>query len=172
MTTIITQNQIEDSIFIIRDSKVMIDRDLAELYGVTTKRLNEQVKRNIDRFPSDFMFKLSNNEKDELVAICDRFKTMKHSSVNPSVFTEHGVAMLSSVLNSKRAVQANIAIVRTFIKLRQLVDSNRTIAQKISQLERKYDRHDFQIQKLFDKTRNIPTLPEKQIKIDGFKTKK
>ena len=169
MGKIITLEQIEDKIFMIRGQKVMIDRDLAEFYCVGTKRLNEQVKRNIERFPVDFMFKLTAKEKDELVAICDRLTPLKHSSANPYVFTEHGVAMLSSVLNSKRAVQVNIAIVRTFIRIRQLIDTNKKVAQKISQLERKCEHHEFQIQKLFDRVREIPILrEEKSTKIKGF----
>ena len=99
---------IENKILVIRGQQVMLDRDLAELYGVETKRLNEQVRRNIERFPEDFMFTLNKTEKDEVVANCDRFNTMKHSTVLPYVFTEQGVAMLSSVLKNQKAVEVNI----------------------------------------------------------------
>ena len=98
----------------------MIDRDLAELYEVKTYRLNESVKRNIKRFPPEFMFQLNDNEKNELIAICDRFKTLIHSTSNPYAFTEHGVLMLSSILNSEKAIQINIQIIKVFNKLRQI----------------------------------------------------
>ncbi len=127
----------------------MLDRDLAGLYGVSTKRLNEQVKRNIERFPEDFVFRLTRKEKKELVANCDRFKTLKHSTVNPSVFTEQGVAMLSSVLNSKRAVQVNIAIMRVFVKVRQIVSANREMLAKLDRVENKVESHDGKIKIIF-----------------------
>jgi len=105
---IITQGLIENNIFLIRGQKIMIDRDLAKLYGVETKYLNRQVKRNIGRFPGEFMFQLNPEEKNELVTKCHRFETMKHSSVLPYAFTEHGVAMLASVLKSETAVKISI----------------------------------------------------------------
>lgn len=115
----------------------MIDRDLARLYGVETKKLNQAVKRNINRFPSDFMFKLNDNELKELVTICDRFKTLKHSSSPPYVFTEHGVAMLSSVLNSDKAIEINIQIMRTFVQMRKLAIEHKDLQEQITEL-RKY----------------------------------
>ena len=160
---IVSEKMIEGMIFLVRGQKVIIDRDLAKLYCVHTKVLNQAVKRNHKRFPDDFILQLTKIEKNGLVTICDRFKTLKHSTVNPYAFTEHGVAMLSSVLNSEKAIQINIAIIRTFVKLRQLVDTNKEIAQKISQLERKYEHHDFQIQKLFDRVREIPLLARRKI---------
>ena len=111
---------IEDKIIVIRNTKVMLDRDLAELYEVDTKRLNEQVKRNINRFPDHFMFQLNKKEKSEVVANCDHLKAIKFSHVFPFVFTEYGVAMLSSVLNSEKAIQINIQIINAFIKMRQI----------------------------------------------------
>ena len=105
MKTLIPHETIEQRIFLIRGHKVMIDRDLAELYGVETKHLNRQVRRNIQRFPKEFMLHLTTEEKNELVTNCHRFKTMKHSSVLPYAFTEYGVAMLASVLNSEKAIQ-------------------------------------------------------------------
>jgi len=114
----------------------MLDRDLAELYEVETKRLNEAVKRNIERFPSDFMFKLVKDELLQLVAICDRFKTLKHSSSTPYAFTEHGIAMLSSVLKSKRAVAINIEIIKTFIKLRHYALSQADTNEQIKELRK------------------------------------
>lgn len=109
-TVQISQEQIQNLIFTIRGMHVMIDRDLASIYGVEVKRLNEQVKRNIERFLKEFRFQLSDNEKKQLVANCDRFKTLKHSSVNPYAFTEQGVSMLSAVLRSKTAIKASINI--------------------------------------------------------------
>jgi len=118
---------------------------LAVLYGVRTKRLNEQVRRNRKRFPGDFMFQLTNQEKEELVANCDRFKVLKHSTVNPCAFTEQGVAMLSSVLNSERSILVNIAIMRTFVKLRQVLATHKELAHKLNELERKIEKHDEEI---------------------------
>jgi hypothetical protein len=111
--------QIERAILLIRGHKVMVDADLATLYGVATKVLNQAVTRNERRFPPDFMFRMTESEKDELVTNCDRLQRLKHSTTLPRVFTEQGVAMLSSVLNSDRAVQVNIEIMRAFVRLRQ-----------------------------------------------------
>tara|TARA_Y100000031_G_C8056431_1_gene308581 strand:+ start:287 stop:724 length:438 start_codon:yes stop_codon:yes gene_type:complete len=119
----------------------MLDRDLAKLYGAQAKVLNQAVRRNIERFPGDFMFKLTKAEKDELVTNCDRFKTLKHSTSMPYAFTEPGVAMLSSVLNSDIAIQVNIQIIRTFIGLREILTSHKDLRQKIEQMEEKYDQH-------------------------------
>ncbi len=140
MDELIIQSEISSRIFTIRGEQVMLDRDLAELYGVETKRLNEQVKRNYERFPVDFMFQLKENEKNELVAKCDRLSSMKHSTVNPNVFTEQGVYMLSSVLKSKKAIDVNIAIIRTFKKLREFSKHYNALAKKIMEVERKSDK--------------------------------
>lgn len=140
MPNLISIETITSKIFVIRGKKVMLDRDLALLYEVTTKRLNEQVKRNIKRFPEDFMFKLTRTEKDGLVAICGRFNTMKHSTVLPYVFTEQGVAMLSGVLNSDRAIMVNIQIMRAFTQLRRMLLTNKDLKRKIEEMERKYDK--------------------------------
>src|SRR3989338_11074066 len=117
MRDLIPQETIEQRIFLIRHQKVMIDKDIAELYGVETKHLNRQVKRNIQRFPEEFMFQLNVEERNQLVSICHRFKTMKDSSSLPYAFTEHGVAMLASVLKSDRAVKISINIIKAFVKL-------------------------------------------------------
>jgi len=109
---------IDNKIFIIRGIQVMIDKDLAELYQVETKVFNQAVKRNLERFPNDFKFQLTNQEKSELVTNCDRLHNLKHSSVNPYVFTEQGVSMLSSILKSKIAISINIEIMRTFVRLK------------------------------------------------------
>jgi len=127
----------ETMIFHFRGFKVMIDADLAVLYDVPTKRLKEQVKRNFERFPEDFMFELNRNEKDELVANCDRLSTLKHSSVNPLAFTEQGVAMLSSVLRSEKAIKINIEIMRAFARYRALLRENEELKKEILKLDAK-----------------------------------
>ena len=115
----------------------MIDRDLAELYGVPTKRINESVKRNIDRFPIDFMFQLSDDEQKELVANCDRFKSMKHSSVTMTAFTEHGIIMLASVLKSETAVDVSIRITKAFVSMRKTLASMAPLLARIAETERR-----------------------------------
>ena len=151
----------------------MVDRDLAELYGVETKYLNRQVKRNKQRFPREFMFRLTEGEKDELVTNWHRFKSMKHSSVLPYVFTEHGVAMLASVLNSGIAVKISITIIKTFVKLREVLSTHKELAYKLAELEHKIEKHDEDIQAIFEAIRRLmappPIEPKPQI---GFKPDK
>ena len=147
----------------------MFDRDLAGLYGVSTKRLNEQVRRNIKRFPRDFMFQLTEEEKKEVVAICDHLQILKFSAYLPCVFTEQGVAMLSSVLNSKKAIQVNIVIMRAFVKLRQILSTNKELAHKLDELERKIEKHDEEISSIFEAIRQLMTPPmTKRRVITGF----
>jgi len=129
----------ETLIFHFRGLKVMIDAD-AVLYDVPTKRLKEQVKRNIGRFPADFMFELTKNEKDELVTICDRLGQLKHSSINPLVFTEQGVSMLSSVLRSEKAIKINIEIMRAFARYRSLLKENEELKKEILKLDAKLNK--------------------------------
>lgn len=133
---LIVLKSIENRIFTIRNQKIMIDRDLAELYEVETKRLNEAVKRNIARFPKEFMFKLSVKESSELITNCNRFKILKHSSSTPYAFTEHGILMLSSVLNSEKAIKVNVQIMKIFVKMRQHVLSQSDNSVQISELRR------------------------------------
>ena len=140
MSELISIEVITSKIFVIRGKKVMLDRGLAQLYEVTTRRLNEQVKRNIKRFPEDFMLQLIKSEKDKLVAICDRFNSMKHSTVFPYAFTEQGIAMLSGVLNSDRAIAVNIQIMRAFTQLRRMLLTNKDLRRKIEDMEKKYDK--------------------------------
>ncbi len=139
MPNVVPSEIIEQRIFLIRGEKVMVDRDLAELYQVATKALNQAVRRNSDRFPDNFMFSLTQREKDELVTNCDRFETLKHSTSLPLVFTEQGVAMLSSVLKSKRAIQVNIQIINTFVHLRRMLSDNKVLLQRLHSMEKKYD---------------------------------
>ncbi|MDD4178930.1 MAG: ORF6N domain-containing protein [Candidatus Margulisbacteria bacterium] len=168
MNELMPIERIESKIFVIRGQKVMIDRDLAVLYGVSTKRLNEQVKRNIKRFPNDFMFCLLLSEKEQLVANCDRFKSLKHSTSFPYAFTEQGVAMLSSVLNSERAIWVNIAIMRAFVRLRQLISSHKELANRISELEKKYSRHEIEITTVFKMLKKLMEPPVKPTRRIGF----
>ena len=165
MSEILLVEVITSKIFILRGKKVMMDRDLAFLYRVSTKRLNEQVKRNIKRFPSDFMFQLTKLEKIELVATCDRFNILKHSTVMPYAFTEQGVAMLSSVLNSERAILVNIQIIRAFTQLRRMLLTNHDLRRKMAEIEKKYD-HQFKI--VFDAIRQLLMPPEKPKRLIGF----
>lgn len=160
---------VESRIFIIRGQKVMIDRDLAFLYGVATKALNQAVKRNIKRFPDDFMFLLSDKEKEELVTICDHLKDLKFSYNNPLAFTEQGVAMLSSVLNSERAILVNIQIMRTFTKLRRMFAGYKELKEKIDAMEMKYDGAFREVFDAIKKLMEPPTAEERKLEI-GFRS--
>ena len=155
---------IENKIYLIRGQKVMIDRDLAELYGVPTGRLNEQVSRNIDRFPDDFMFQLNLDEFKNLIS---HFATSSWGGYRklPRAFTEHGILMLSSVLNSKRAIQVNIQIMRTFSRLRRLLASHRELRRKIEEMEKKYDG---QFKVVFDEINEMLAEPPTKVKGVGF----
>jgi len=141
---------IMNKVFIIRDQRVMVDNDMAELYGVTTKRLNEAVKRNSTRFPVDFMFHLSISEKDELVANCDHLKKLKFSPYLPYAFTEHGAVMLASVLNSERAISVNIQIVRIFNKMREMMLLHKDLLLEIQKMNNKLMEHDDKIVLIFE----------------------
>jgi len=142
---VIEAGRIEQRILLIRGERVIVDADLAEFYGVPTKRLNEQVRRNIERFPEDFVFQLDADEKSEVVAKCDHLERLKFSKVLPLAFTEHGALMAASVLNSTRAVEVSLFVVRAFVKLRRLIEVHKDFAAKLSQLERKLSEHDDQI---------------------------
>jgi hypothetical protein len=157
-TTIVPIERIERKIYLVRGHKVMLDSDLAELYEVPTARLNEQVKRNIERFPEDFMFQLSAKELEHWrsqIAISNP-KAKMGLRRRPYAFTEHGVAMLSSVLRSDRAVQVNIGIIRTFVKLRELVLSHADLVKRLNALEKKYD-HQFAV--VFEAIRELMAPP-------------
>lgn len=137
MEDILKTRQFDNLIFELRGYKVMIDADLASLYESETKKLKQQVRRNQDRFPDDFMFELTLDEKEQLVTNCDRFNNLKHSSVNPMAFTEQGVAMLSSVLRSPKAVKINIEIMRAFVYYRQILLQNKDLYKKVTELDEK-----------------------------------
>ncbi len=170
---IIQIGKIEQRILLIRGEKVIIDSDLAEFYNVPTKRLNEQVKRNRKRFPEDFMFRLTKEEKSEVVAICDHLTKLKYSKSLPYAFTEHGTIMAASVLNSLRAVEVSVFIVRAFVKLRKVIAAHKELANKLSQLERKLTNHDEQIIALVHAIKQLmkPEPPPKKRQI-GFRTDK
>lgn len=168
MTDIIPVENIVNKIYFFRGVKVMLDSDLAELYGVETKVLNQAVKRNVNRFPLDFMFQL---DKDEFDSLRSQIVTSKRGGQRylPYVFTEHGILMLSSVLNSEKAVQVNIQIMRTFTKLRQMLSTHEELKKKIESIEKKYDA---QFRIVFDAIKEIITeelKPERKI---GFERKK
>lgn len=163
---IIPQEILESKILVFKGHKVMLDRDLAVLYGVETKALNRAVRRNVDRFPGDFMFKLKKSEADAL-SRC-QFGTLKRGSnikYVPYVFTENGVAMLSSVLNSKRAVAVNIQIMRTFTKLRELLNTRADLRRKLEEMEKKYD---YQFKVIFDAIKSLISTPDQPVKKIGF----
>ncbi len=162
---IIKVGKIEQRILLIRGEKVIIDADLAEFYGVATKRLNEQVKRNRNRFPKDFVFQLFSEEKSELVANCDHLAKLKFSKSLPYAFTEHGAIMAASVLNSPRAIDVSVFIVRAFVKLRQTMLEHKELSQKLEQLEHRLVNHDRQILSLVQAIRELTSsapLPKKR----------
>jgi len=160
--SLIPSERIEGKIFLIRGMKVMLDRDLAELYGVPTAQLTRQVRRNIDRFPKEFMCQLT---KQEFAGLKCHFGTSSWGGTRklPYVFTEHGVLMLSSVLSSKRAIQVNIQIMKTFTKLREMIMSHKDLKNKIEAMERKFKDHDQKFQIVFEAIKKLlqPPLEEK-----------
>ena len=139
MGNLIPVEFIEKRIFYLRNEKVMIDRHLAEMYGVDTRILNQAVKRNSKRFPREFMFQLRREERDEVITICDDLASLKFARTMPFAFTEHGLAMLSSVLKSDRAIQVNIEIIKAFVRLRKLLATHKELQKKIEDMEEKYD---------------------------------
>ena len=154
--------QIDSIILFVRGLKVILDRDLAQLYGVTTGNLNKAVKRNIDRFPNDFMFQLAPEEYKSLRFQFGILKKGQHSKYLPYAFTEQGVAMLSSVLNSKRAIEVNIAIMRAFVKLREMLATHKELAHKLSDLEQRLEKHDDHIQTIFEAIRQMMATSDKK----------
>jgi hypothetical protein len=158
---------IAERILLVRGEKVLLDRDLAALYGVETRTLNQAVKRNASRFPGDFMFVLS---RDEIGRISQSVTSSSHLKFSKQVraFTEQGVAMLSSVLNSERAVKVNIAIMRAFVKLRETLETNRELARKFAELEKHVGKHDDEIAAIIDAIRQLMAPPEKPRREIGF----
>jgi phage regulator Rha-like protein len=163
---LINNKDLQSKIFTIRGIQVMLDRDLAELFNVEVKRLNEQVKRNIERFPENFRFSLIDHEKNELVAICDRFKSLKYSSNNSFAFTEQGVAMLSAVLRSETAVKVSIEIINAFVEMRKIINNHNGLLQRIEGVERKLLESDHKFEQVF-KALNQNVFPTHGIFFDG-----
>jgi phage regulator Rha-like protein len=171
-TSLIPMERIERAILFVRSEKVMLDSDLAELYGVETKALNQAVKRNAARFPADFMFRLTPAEAEELRLLRSQFVTLKrgeHRKYLPYAFTEHGALMLANVLNSERAAQTSVQVVRAFVRLRQMLASNAELARKLEALEKKYDA---QFKVVFDAIRQLMSPPEAKRKEIGFHVKR
>lgn len=163
---IVAQKIIESRILFMRGKKVMLDRDLAQLYEVETKAFNQAVKRNIERFPDDFMFQLTKEEADSSRSQFVTLKRGQNIKYLPYAFTEHGILMLSSVLNSKRAIQVNIQIMRTFTRLRELMVAHRDLHEKIERLEKKYN-HQFKI--VFEAIKKLLDPPQKPKEPIGFR---
>jgi hypothetical protein len=168
-TQLVPAISIEQRIFEFRGYRVMVDRDLAELYDVETKQLNRQVERNRARFPSEFMFRLTRKETRELVAQVPRFRALKHSTVRPRVFTEHGIAMLASVLKSERAIRMSILIVKAFVRFRQLLLNQHELADRLRKLEQRIDRHDAELSEIINAIRRLLEAPMPARKPIGFR---
>ena len=168
MDELTRSSMIEERIFFIREQHVMIDRDIAELYGIETKVLNQQVKRNMERFPVNFMFRLTENEFHELVTNCDRFRTLKHSTVLPHAFTEQGVSMLSAVLKSKTAINVSIRIINSFVRMRKFFLSNMQLLHRMEQLEIRQLRNEEDVEKILSMIDlHKTTQPKQGIFFDG-----
>lgn len=167
-TAIVPIERIESRILLIRAHRVMLDSDLAELYGVTTKRLNEQVKRNKQRFPADFMFQLTS---DEAKSLRSQIATSKRGGrrYRPYAFTEHGAIMAASVLNSHRAIEISVYVVRAFVKLREMLRTHKELARKLAELEKRIEGHDEEIMALFEAIRQLMEPPERSPKRIGFR---
>jgi len=168
-SSIVPVERIEQIILLIRGEKVILDVDLAGLYGVTTKRLNQQVNRNRARFPEDFVFQLTADERTEVVTICNHLGNLKYSRVLPFAFTEHGAIMAASVLNTPRAVEMSVFVVRAFVRLRNFLATRKELAEKVAELERKLSSHDEQIVAIIDAIKQLmkPSAPPKKRSI-GF----
>ena len=167
---VLSEKEVISQIMMVRGQRVMVDADIARLYGVTTKRLNEQVKRNTDRFPEDFMFQLAQDEKDEVVAKCDHLAKLKFSSTLPYVFTEHGALMVASILNTPQAIEMSVYVVRAFVALRESLSMYKELDQKMKQLERKVGSHDETLRSLVSAIRQLMSPPDDKSKRKiGFK---
>jgi len=168
-TKLASLDHISQSILILRRQRVLLDSELASLYGVATSRLNQQVRRNLDRFPSDFMFQLTPAEHGALMLQIATSKPSRGGRRKPPLaFTEHGAIMAATVLNSPRAVQMSIYVVRAFVQLRNVLASNTELAQKLADLERRLDSHDSAIVGILKSLRELMNLPEKQSRPIGF----
>lgn len=169
---IIPVEDIVSKIIILRGNRVILDRDLAVMYGVETKQLKRSVRRHIDRFPNDFMFQLSNEESRSIRRQFGTLKRGAHSKYPPMAFTEQGVAMLSSALSSQRAVEVNISIIRAFVHLRRMISNHTELAQKLGELEEGLDDHDEQILRIFEAIKKLIKEDEKPKRIGYIKERR
>ncbi len=167
MSTIIPE-AVASRILLLRGQRVMLDADLAELYGVETKVLNQAVKRNTERFPMDFMFQLNADEKVEVVTNCDHLARLKFSASLPYAFTEHGALMLGNVLKSSRAIEVSLLVVRAFVQIREMLSAHKDISAKLDQMERKLSSHDQAIAGLIDAIRQLMNPPAPARRGIGF----
>ena len=165
-TPAILAKPIETRILCLRDQRVMLDADLAAIYGVSTRVLNQAVKRNRDRFPEDFMFRLTEAEKVKVITVCDHLRPLRFSPSLPHAFTEHGAIMLASVLNTPTAVQASVHVVRAFVRLREVLATHKGLARRLEELEKKYDA---QFKMVFDAIRQLMAPPTKPRRSIGFR---
>jgi hypothetical protein len=170
MNLFIPSKKITERIILIREERVMLDMDLAELYGVTTKALNQTAKRNQKRFPIDFMFQLTPEEKKEVVTNCDHLRKLRFSPVLPYAFTEHGAVMLASVLRSERAVQMSVFVVRAFIQLKSVAISYQDILIKLEELEKAVGVHDIQLRSVIQMIRDLIPQIQRKRKIGFYVT--
>jgi hypothetical protein len=161
---VIAPYPVERAILLVRGHRVMLDLELAALYGVPTKALNQAVRRNRERFPEDFMLQLTAEEKQEVVTNCDHLSRLKYSSVRPYAFTEHGAIMAASVLNSQRAVEASVYVVRAFVRMRGMLAANRELAARLEELDRRVGEHDEAIRQLVAAIRELMEPPEEPLK--------
>ena len=168
-TPVVQVGSIQQRILLVRGEKVIVDAYLAEFYGVETRRLNEQVKRNFGRFPEDFMFQLTAEEKSEVIANCDHLAKLKFSKAMPHAFTEHGAIMAASVLNSPRAIEVSVFVVRAFVTLRRVIGEHKELARKVAEIERRLADHDQEILVLFRAIKDLikPEPPPERRQI-GF----
>lgn len=169
--SIIKVGSIQQRILLIRGEKVIVDADLAAAYGVSTKVLNQAIRRNKERFPADFMFQLTETEKAEVVTGCDHLQKLKFSNTNPHAFTEHGALMAASILNSPKAIEVSVFVVRAFVHLRQSIAEHKELSQKVSKIERQLSQNDEQTKMLIDAIKQLmdPKPPPKNRRI-GFNT--
>ena len=163
----INEKNIKDKIHNIRNQQVMLDKDLAELYGVETKVFNQAVKRNIKRFPENYRFQLNENEKNQLVTNCDWLNSLKHSSSLPYAFTEQGVSMLSAILKSDRAIDISIKIIDSFVSMRKLISQNISMFERFERIEQRLNIHDENFDKLFEALEDKTLKPKQGIFYDG-----
>lgn len=166
---VVPQIHIERAILVIRGKRVMLDIELAELYGVPTKAFNQAVKRNAERFPEDFMFTLTKEEKAEVVTICDHLPNLKFSPYLPNVFSEHGALMAATVLNSDRAVQMSVHIVRTFVRLREAALQYEELGRRLQDVESRVGKHDIHLAGIVRKLREMTEAPKpRKLRPMGF----